>query len=56
MMRFMSSFKVFSMSSSMDWSGGITVGDLIVRIKKKKKGHLAARSGTNRNRAVIFRK
>lgn len=38
MMRFMSSFKVFSMSSSMDWSGGITVGDLIVRIKKKKKG------------------
>lgn len=37
MMRFMSSFKVFSMSSSMDWSGGITVGDLIVRIKKKKK-------------------
>lgn len=35
MMRFMSSFKVFSMSSSMDWSGGITVGDLIVRRKKK---------------------
>lgn len=57
MMRFMSSFKVFSMSSSMDWSGGITVGDLIVRIKKrKKKGHLAERSGTNRNHAVIFRK
>lgn len=34
MMRFMSSFKVFSMSSSMDWSGGITVGDLIVRISR----------------------